>query len=316
MNCFSNLLAVVGGESCESTLTRAAALALANNGSLTVMDVVPSLRRSFFAASGEHPIPELEAEHRERRSQELKRFVADNVPTKIAAKVVVRIGNPAIEIVKQVLSADHDLVVKATDTHSGLQQLLGSVTRSLLRTCPCPVWAIQPTSHPNYRQILAAIDPLADDSEHLELNETIIRLGGALAKREGANLHLVSAWTLPMERTLRSRLGVDACDQLIQQAESRVRQNLDHWLVGHVPNDVTTTLHVLRGRASQQIAETASRIKADLIVMGTICRVGLAGILVGNTAEHLLSTATCDVLAVKPRGFVTPISLVDKHDRT
>jgi Universal stress protein family len=47
----------------------------------------------------------------------------------------------------------------------------------------------------------------------------------------------------------------------------------------------------------------------DLLVMGTVARTGLAGFIVGNTAERLLQRLVCSALWVKPDGFFTPIRL-------
>jgi nucleotide-binding universal stress UspA family protein len=43
--------------------------------------------------------------------------------------------------------------------------------------------------------------------------------------------------------------------------------------------------------------------------MGTISRTGVAGLLIGNTAERVLQKANCSVLAVKPDGFSSPVRL-------
>ncbi|MCK4302705.1 MAG: universal stress protein [Candidatus Eisenbacteria sp.] len=47
----------------------------------------------------------------------------------------------------------------------------------------------------------------------------------------------------------------------------------------------------------------------DLIVTGTVCRTGLPGFLIGNTAETILAQVDCSVLTVKPDGFASPITL-------
>jgi nucleotide-binding universal stress UspA family protein len=47
----------------------------------------------------------------------------------------------------------------------------------------------------------------------------------------------------------------------------------------------------------------------DLLVMGTVCRTGIAGFLIGNTAEEVLNQVDCSVLTRKPVGFVTPVTL-------
>ena len=45
----------------------------------------------------------------------------------------------------------------------------------------------------------------------------------------------------------------------------------------------------------------------DLVVMGTVARRGLAGLLMGNTAEHMIQELRCSVFALKPAGFRSPI---------
>ena len=47
----------------------------------------------------------------------------------------------------------------------------------------------------------------------------------------------------------------------------------------------------------------------DLVVMGTVGRSGISGMLIGNTAERVLRKLPCSVLAVKPEGFVSPVRL-------
>jgi nucleotide-binding universal stress UspA family protein len=51
----------------------------------------------------------------------------------------------------------------------------------------------------------------------------------------------------------------------------------------------------------------AAQLKADLVVMGTVARTGIAGLLIGNTADTILEQLRCSVLALKPPGFVTSI---------
>jgi hypothetical protein len=46
---------------------------------------------------------------------------------------------------------------------------------------------------------------------------------------------------------------------------------------------------------------------ADLIVIGTVGRSGIKGLLLGNTAEKVLDTCDCSMLTVKPDEFVSPI---------
>ena len=53
------------------------------------------------------------------------------------------------------------------------------------------------------------------------------------------------------------------------------------------------------GSAAQVIVDTAKSLKADLIIMGTHGRTGLAHILLGSVAEKVVRTAACPVLTVR-----------------
>ena len=57
------------------------------------------------------------------------------------------------------------------------------------------------------------------------------------------------------------------------------------------------------------IRETVDKRRINLLVMGTVARTGVSGLLIGNTAESVLDHVRCSVIAVKPPGFVTPIQL-------
>ena len=57
------------------------------------------------------------------------------------------------------------------------------------------------------------------------------------------------------------------------------------------------------------VSEFSQGLGADLVVMGTVARTGIAGLFIGNTAEAILDQLACSVLAVKPSGFVTPVKL-------
>jgi nucleotide-binding universal stress UspA family protein len=55
----------------------------------------------------------------------------------------------------------------------------------------------------------------------------------------------------------------------------------------------------------------AAKLEVGLIVMGTVSRTGVAGLLIGNTAGKILRQVDCSVLTVKPDGFVTPVRLAE-----
>jgi len=74
-------------------------------------------------------------------------------------------------------------------------------------------------------------------------------------------------------------------------------------------NELGGSIHVLSGDPREVLPRLASRLRIGLIVMGTVARTGLPGLFMGNTAETILQSVGCSVLAVKPEGFVAPVKL-------
>jgi universal stress protein E len=57
------------------------------------------------------------------------------------------------------------------------------------------------------------------------------------------------------------------------------------------------------------ILDHVERHGIELLVMGTIGRGGIAGMITGNTAERLLPRVSCSLLAVKPDDFRSPVTI-------
>jgi hypothetical protein len=67
---------------------------------------------------------------------------------------------------------------------------------------------------------------------------------------------------------------------------------------------IDNRIHLLKGDAEALIPALAKK-RIEIIVMGTVIRTGIAGFIVGNTAENILQRVDCSVLTVKPDGFVS-----------
>jgi nucleotide-binding universal stress UspA family protein len=75
------------------------------------------------------------------------------------------------------------------------------------------------------------------------------------------------------------------------------------------PGDPKLKTHLVRGSARREIPALAKQLDVDLVVMGTVGHTGIPGLLMGDTTETILRQVDCSVLAVKPPGFVTPVTL-------
>lgn len=312
MKSFKNILLYAGTEQNTAALNRAVELAMENKASLTLMDVVKPVPRALGILADVGKPLEVEKRIAEDHRQKLLQTAAEYSDTGVPMNVVVAVGDPAQEIVQQVLGEQHDLVIKTADDLSVSGRLFGSVARSLLRICPCPVWMLKPEIHGEFDVVLAAVDVNADDPAHIELNRKILKLAHSVAQRENAELHVVGGWELWMESALRRRAGDAEVDAEMARHESRVYQAMDELVDVDFAKPGDFHRHLHRGSAASVIGQVAEEIRADLLVMGTVCRTGVAGFLIGNTAETVLSDIQCSVLAVKPKGFVSPVEFVNR----
>ncbi len=96
-------------------------------------------------------------------------------------------------------------------------------------------------------------------------------------------------------------------DEIVRGIEAAHQSELDR-LLRPYPYD-KRTVHLIKGQAGDVIPNLAESLEVDLVVIGTVGRTGVPGLLIGNTAETILNAVDCSVLTLKPEGFETPIQV-------
>jgi nucleotide-binding universal stress UspA family protein len=221
-------------------------------------------------------------------------------------------GVPFLEIIREVLRGDHDLVMTTAKGRTSLRErFFGSTTMHLMRKCPCPVWVVKRAQPEWQSRILAAVDPNPHDPERHALSVKIMDLATSLARQKQSELVVIHTWTFTVERSLRSgRLSISQdLDKWIADAHQQHRKWLAELLKPYALEELKHEVYLLKGEAGQLIPEVALAKDVQLIVMGTVSRTGVSGLLIGNNAERILGQVDCAVLAVKPDGFRTPVQL-------
>jgi nucleotide-binding universal stress UspA family protein len=308
MKRFKNILFLADrSDRLTAALDRAVDLAQTNGARLTVMDVTADIGLSDYIKRAYSV--DLNAQVREQRLQFLETLAQPYIDRGVPVYTTVTTGIPFIEVVRAVQRNAHDLVMKVAEHDSGLASpLFGSTDMHLMRKCPCPVWIDRAGDEPSYHRILAAVDPFDDESGNLQ--RLILDLATSLADREHATLDVVHAWEMSGESMLasgRGRIPRSELDMLLAATETSHREGLDALLSPYGLSTGSSNVHLLKGRPAQIISGYARERENDLIVMGTLGRMGIAGLFIGNTAEDVLRETPTAVLAVKPDGFVSPI---------
>jgi len=324
MKRFKNFLCVVEpGEACKPALARAVTLAENNQASLTVVDVTARIPAGIGMPEGGPVSADLQAAIVSAPAQGLETLI-EPYRKRIEIHSKVLIGTPFLEIIREVLRNAHDLVIKNPENPDWLDRLFGSDDMHLLRKCPCPVWLIKLQAPKSYRRILAAVDvddayPSAELESRRALNLQILEMAGSLALSDSATLHIVHAWEAIGESAMYGAIESVPEEKIrayVQQVRRQHEDSLNRLMRG-VAGDMgpealdylKPQTHLVKGWARKEIPTLAKRIEADLVVMGTLARTGVPGFFMGNTAETILNQIDCSVLAIKPPGFVTPVTL-------
>jgi len=324
MQRFKDILCVVvPGSGGDTALERAAALAENNQARLTavmVIDKIPPNTKLLDRVLSPYDLQEkIVEEHR----QQLEGLITP-WRKKVDIQINVLSGIPFLEIIKEVLRNNRDLIIKTAESGGLLDRVFGSDDMHLLRKCPCPVWLVKSKSPMVYQRILAAVDvdnhyPQKElNTRHL-LSLQILEMASSLALSDSANLHIAHAWETIGEGLL--QVGFiqrpdDVVNTYVQEVKQQHSQNLNVLIAeiaSKLGQDALDYLkpqtHLLKGSPRKEVPAFADEIEADLVVMGTVARTGISGFFMGNTAETILNRLDCSVLAIKPPGFVTPVTL-------
>jgi nucleotide-binding universal stress UspA family protein len=313
MQRFKNILLVYDDtEKGKSTLDRVVNLATRNQARLTIIDVIDGIPQDYqMLIAAQHPQEIMEFVVK-KQNERLEQYIVPFLEAGLKVTTKVLVGKEFIEIIREVLRNNHDLVIKTARGKGGVRDILfGSIAMHLMRKCPCPVLVMKPGRSRRYSRILAAVDVTPAEAKVNTLNAKIMDLATSLTHLDQSELHIIHAWNIPYEHLLKE--SIDESPREIAKWENKTRKvpkkHLDDFLKKYTLEKVRHQVHLLKGRASELIPELAQKKRINLLVMGTLCRTGIPGFFIGNTAEKVLHRVNCSVLTVKPEGFITPVTL-------
>jgi nucleotide-binding universal stress UspA family protein len=156
-------------------------------------------------------------------------------------------------------------------------------------------------------RVLAAVDATPDDERHRELNHRILDLAESITAFEKASLDIAHAWSVYHEQLVRPRMTGEEFNVMEQTAHNEAKRGANLLLASHALKADSPNVHLLHGSPDDVIPYFVSESQTDVVVMGSVGRRGLPGMLLGNTAELLLEKLQCSILVVKPDDFVSPI---------
>jgi len=314
------VLAVMDDSAGQIALRSAAALADRHGATLQAFCCVEPPHDLNMVARLSKRAPEgLLDDLRDLTRRDLTERLAAHLPGR-RVDLTVAVGKTFVEITRHVIATECDFVVKAAEPLTGVHRFLfASTDQHLLRKCPCPVWLQTPDADPVPRRVLAAVDvdegDAAEPETLLSLNRRVIETALAVAAPTGAQVVVLHAWEALGEglvwafsQDADARASADAyVNEVLESRHRAMHRLLRHARADEVASDVPLIPRFLRGAPERVIEEHGREMGADVVVMGTVARTGLSGVFIGNTAENIINSLECSILAVKPDGFVSPL---------
>ncbi len=186
-----------------------------------------------------------------------------------------------------------DMVIKSA--HRSETFLYTSTDWQLLRNCPAPVMITASKSWKKKPRIVAALDFSTTIKSKIALNHKVFKHALALANALDQEVHIAHAITTPQPL-----IDMDIIDSktYISKKRKQVQATAKAFCEDY---DVDPSCIQLKaGPPEKIIPSIASKLKADVVVTGTVGRKGVKGKLMGNTVEGILSRLHTDIIAIKP----------------
>lgn len=290
----------------EDALRNAMTLAQEAEFGLDVLVIVPTLPAKLLSYSQQLIDNALEA------YQQMLEKVQRDLPLALRASVSSMQAHDSSSIaIKRVLQDGYGLLVKQAETKETEVGFM-SVDMDLLRKCPCPVMLCRSGHQINQGKVAVAVDPNARDQVSLSFSKQLLRLSSELTTASQRATELIACWDFTLENTLANGTWLSmSTTQLGDEKREAEQESLESLKNLIEASGCKQTFHInhLEGFPFVKVPEFTELQKIDLLVMGTVARTGISSFFIGNTAENILQSLSCSLLAVKPEGFVSPVTV-------
>ena len=189
-------------------------------------------------------------------------------------------------------SAHAGLLAQADQAGAGVVVLgAGKVADRVVRHARVPVLIARRSPH----------GPVVGTTDFSDPSLPALAAAAAEAKRRRVSLHLlhvvdVGAYALSGAAVMGYAGTPSAALDVINDLRAAARHDLQEIFERFA---VDGEVHATSGRAADTIVSFAHAVRAQLIVVGTHGRTGLARLTLGSTAEQVIERAPCSVLVVR-----------------
>jgi nucleotide-binding universal stress UspA family protein len=219
-------------------------------------------------------------------------------------RVEVRIGRPFEELVEACRVRQADLLVMGAKGSRSEPNRIGVIAAKCIRQAPVDVLVVRQDAQGPFKRVLTCVD-------FSENSAKAVQCALHIAHQDGATVEALFVYQSALA------MALDYGGMISPAVTGADPQALMNW-----QNDLEAFLSPLnRGEAGVQltpvvkervnireaILDQVSETHADLVVLGTRGKSGLRELFIGTTAEKIVQTAPCSILAVKPDAITLAI---------
>lgn len=213
----------------------------------------------------------------------------------VACESRVVLSDPFAGIARAAEEEMPDLLVIGPHRRQALRDVfVGTTAERTIRSVTCPALMVNAPPVAPYGHVMITTD-LSEGSER------VVKTGLALGIARGARASLLHVFDAPavhlaMSYTMRTK---ERQTYLDDQGKAAARSLAD-FVTRLELRSIRQKVRQLQHSPADEILMAAREETADLVIIGTHSRSGVAKLFLGSVAENVLRSAECDVLVVPP----------------
>jgi len=201
-------------------------------------------------------------------------------------------------IVEHAIRSQADLVVKDTRASTAPSDSV------LIRHMPMPLLLVRPASWPSRPRVAVSVDPCHGADRPVALDERLMKAGSCFSRALAGELEVLHVLQSPPHLA-----GDTVTAQMKEQAHARDRAAIERLVDHHDGGD--HAVRYVEKRMPEGILELVASAQPTLLVIGSASRPRFQS-STASTAAHVLEQTSCDLLIVKPPGFISPVLVTDE----
>jgi nucleotide-binding universal stress UspA family protein len=268
--------------SAAEVAVRLASVSGAHVNMLHVLEPLPQSQSAFLRMNRDHAVKKLKAL--------AEQLVQQNA---VIDETLIDVGHTADVISREADATVADLIVIGAGERSQHDHfVLGPNAAAIMQHARKPVLAIRPgEAAAEFRKILCPVDMSPASTRGL-LN--------AIQLSHAFDGQLIVLTVVPTPGWFALAADARSFGQSIEQHARQWRDDFEQFLLIAPLGSISWEKELRTGTPHEQIVAAARERHADLIVMGSTGRSGLARILMGSVTRRVIQHLPCSLLTVKP----------------